>query len=371
MACGAYAAFVAARWSLSQAVLIVVVVGTVAGACTRPSSRDESEERQTPVTESLATSPAESTTTSTTGAAVPPPAGETGRAVGMRDGEVVDTARDRTVPYRVFAPLGAVDPSPVVLISHGGFGSDRGYTTANHFGEALAAAGFVSIHVGHRESVPPASQLSDRPADATFVLDLAADGALDLPDGFGGSIDVAQVGHLGHSFGAYTAYALAGAMFRQGGGSVSFADPRIAAIVVLSPQGVGQFGAFADADGTTTWSSVDVPVLGVAGSLELDTNALGEFRDVGWRLQPFELSPRTADSFMLVIDGAHHSDLWRTGGADLERWLADQVVEFFAAYLVGSVDADACSIGSRSDLEGDVDVERRTGSNSSRLTACD
>lgn len=64
-----------------------------------------------------------------------------------------------------------------------------GYTRASHFAEALAASGLVTIHLGHRESAPGARQVSDRPADVSLVLDLLADDALELPDGFEGAVE--------------------------------------------------------------------------------------------------------------------------------------------------------------------------------------
>lgn len=351
------------RWSaqLFAALAMSLVVSACAGA-------GERDIQGASPTMSSAPGPVTDSSASASTALEPSPAPPT--PVAQHDGEAVDVDRDRIVPYRVFAPEGASGSTPVVLISHGGFGSERGFTTANHFGEALAEGGFLAVHVGHRESVRADRQLADRPADVTFLLDLLEAGQLTLPDEFGGVADLSRVGHMGHSFGAYTAHALAGASFRQPGGAVTYTDPRIGAIVVLSPQGAGQFGAFIDPDGPTTWTSVEVPVLGIAGSEELDTNALGEFRAERWRLQPFANYPGTADTFMIVIGRADHSDLWRTGGPELERWIAIQVVTFFDTYVRRSPDADACSIGFAPRTDRVATAEHRPAPEGSRLTPC-
>ncbi len=103
--------------------------------------------------------------------------------VAIDDGEFVDDARDRRIPYRTYAPVGISGEVPVVLVSHGGRGSDLVYRSGAHLGTTFAANGFLAIHIGHLPSEPGVHRI-DRPADVSAVLDRLDAGTLDLPDAF-------------------------------------------------------------------------------------------------------------------------------------------------------------------------------------------
>lgn len=253
--------------------------------------------------------------------------------VGISNGTLIDPDRSREVGYRAYFPTG-YDPSGpvplrVILVSHGGAGSPNGETRAEHLGERFASAGYLAVHIGHRESAPGDSQTTDRPADVTFTLDAIADRRLALPPGFAARADTHAVGHIGHSWGAYTAHAVAGAVFDHG----SYADPRIACIVALSPQGPGQFGAFDNGPRDSTWATVTVPAFSIVGAEEADSNVAGTISEPGWRLTPFERYPLTIDSFLAVIPFADHSDLWNTGSEATETFITENALAFFDTYL--------------------------------------
>ncbi len=251
----------------------------------------------------------------------------------VRDGDLVDPARDREVGYRAYIPAGYDPAGPadlrLILVSHGGTGSPSGENSGEHLGERFAQAGYLAVHIGHRPSAPGSSQLTDRPADVSFILDALEARAIDLPPGFAPRVNTAAAGHLGHSYGAYTAHAVAGAQFDHG----SYRDPRIAAIVALSPQGAGQFGAFDNAFNDSTWTTVEVPACSILGADEADTNVIGTINEPGWRLTPFERYPLTIDSFLAVIPNADHSDLWSTGSPKIEQFTAENSLAFFDTYL--------------------------------------
>lgn len=284
-------------------------------------------------------------------------------SVRVVDGEVTDAARDRRIPFRAYLPDGAVGDLPVVLVSHGGDGSPVGYRTAPHLGTAYAEAGFIAIHIGHLASGGPLRHRIDRPADVSFVLDRLEDETLPLPEPSTARADLTRVAHVGHSYGAYTAHALAGADF----GDAAAADPRIDAIVPLSPQGAGQFGGYDNGSGATSWSTVTVPVYTLIGSQEMNDNALGTTYPEGWRLTPFRNYPGTSDTFVTVIDGQQHSDLWRTGSDEVKSFIADQTSLFLLIYVAGEQSLDACDIGQGSEL---FDTQRATATEGSLILQC-
>jgi len=285
-------------------------------------------------------------------------------AVAQVDGELFDTARGRRVPYRVYAPIGAQGEVPVIIVSHGGFGSDLGHTRGGHLGTTFAAGGFVAIHLSHLESTTVAAHLDDRPADITFLLDQLDAGAITLPAGFSGDPDLERVGHTGHSFGAYTSHAVAGASYER-----THRDPRIDAVAPISPQGAGQFGAYDNGPDDNTWVTVTIPSYNLVGGDEVDTNALGTYLGDGWRLTPFARYPGTADTFLTVIDGQDHSEMWNSGTAAVETFIAQNILRFMDAYVADAPGAQPCAIGSGTPGVA-VETTRRAATTGSELNGC-
>jgi predicted dienelactone hydrolase len=135
-----------------------------------------------------------------------------------------DAARDnRTYPVDVFLPdnLAAVEGTlPVIVISHG-LGDSRTSFLAD--AEQIATYGFavaVPEHIGSNAAQKQAMKeglsnetfkaedFLDRPLDITFLLDeLERTNASQYQN----KLDLDQVAVIGHSFGGYTALALAGA----------------------------------------------------------------------------------------------------------------------------------------------------------------
>ncbi len=128
---------------------------------------------------------------------------------------LTDSKRNRRFTADFYLPQGVLQASPVVL-SHG-LSSDRQHfaVIARH----LASHGFVAVTIEHPGSnlaklqnllkgltaeVFDVSEFVDRPKDVSYVLD-------DLSRRLPGAVNVQQAGVVGHSFGGYTALALAGA----------------------------------------------------------------------------------------------------------------------------------------------------------------
>ena len=167
---------------------------------------------------------------------------------------------------RVVEGAPAVDEAmPVIVLSHGAFGSARNYAW---LAEPLARNGYLVCGVSHFgespvygvETIDPSVVLepSDRVIDCTFALDHVLDGSV-LP----GVVDPSRIGAIGHSSGGATVIALVGGVFdpaamarycaseeasrdrgcaygrATAGSSAPIADsrvdPRVRAIVALDP----------------------------------------------------------------------------------------------------------------------------------------
>jgi predicted dienelactone hydrolase len=189
------------------------------------------------------------------------------------DLEVVDDARDRTIPIRVWLPTGG-GPAPVILFSHGLGGARDGNA---YLGRHWSARGFCVVflqHAGSDEAVwrdlpfperLPAlrkainlSTTLDRYRDVPAVLDRLeawngeAGGPLD------GRLDPARVGIAGHSFGAVTAQGVTGQ--RTADRRTPFTDRRIAAALLMSPSLPRQ------GDAATAFGAVEIPWMIMTGT---------------------------------------------------------------------------------------------------------
>ncbi len=355
----------------------VAVVSSVTAPVSTGSPAPESSPTSVvpPATDVAATDPSEPQTTepATTAPATTAPATSGPEAtesvtyeVVTLEGSVTDPTRDRQIPYLVYAPVGLDSGVPLILVSHGGAGNARGHLSAPHLGTTFATGGFVAIHVGHLPSDAPGGQLSDRPADITFLLDQLAAGAIELPDGFAGTVDLTRVGHTGHSFGAYTSHAVGGATYDSTSGT--YRDERIDAIAPISPQGPDQMGGFDRGPDDNTWTTVTIPSYNLIGGAEVDSNAVDSIVRPGWRLAPFDRYPGTSDTFRSIVADQLHSDMWRTGSPEVQQFVAGEILEFMRIYVAGDIEADACGIGVGTLTT--VSLERHPAATASLLDVC-
>ena len=154
---------------------------------------------------------------------------------------------NREMTLRIYYPRALNADARLIVVSHGGPGSERGHMALAHLGQHYASRGYVAAHIGHRSSPGNTEHRWDRPHDVRAVINYfeSADGA-EL-EGMNGGVGTDAVGHIGHSWGAYTAHGVAGGDFRVSEGREDvwrFRDQRVVAIVALSPQGPGGFGAY-------------------------------------------------------------------------------------------------------------------------------
>jgi pimeloyl-ACP methyl ester carboxylesterase len=265
--------------------------------------------------------------------------GEVGTyAVQVRDDEVAagEGVPRRPIALRRYEPItketrpsasdGRLDSqnnllqnAPIVLFSHGGDGATTGHLSFPRFATTLASAGALSIVLNHLPSGNEPAHLRDRPTDIHRVLD-----ALRRAGNLG------RVAVVGHSWGAYTAYAVAGATFEHG----TFRDGRVEAIVALSPQGPGLFGGYDRGRGETSWTKVAIPTLNIVGEVEKDASVSAPVGFTDWRLWPYRRS-RAPNQHLYVLPGAGHN---ATAGDDPS--FGDFVQLVTLAFLRGAQNPD-------------------------------
>lgn len=133
--------------------------------------------------------------------------------------------------------------------------------------------------------------------------------------------------------GAFTAEVVAGALVDlPGQPGVSFADPRVKAVLLISPPGPGEFDLTSH-----SWNHVSPPFLSITGSRDLGV----EKQSPEWRQIPFERS-RPGDKYQVFIQGADHlsyiaaKTLLRgraTRGESIFGYTSSASLAFWDAYL--------------------------------------
>jgi predicted dienelactone hydrolase len=147
-----------------------------------------------------------------------------------------------------------------------------------------------------RDALKKPALWQSRPQDISFVLDSLPALQKRIP-ALSGRIDAQRIGVGGHSMGAFTADAIAGALVDlPNHPATNLADPRVKAVLLLSPQGPGEFGL-----DDHSWDQVSIPLLSMTGSLD---RGAGE-QDPEWRKIPFERS-QPGDKYHVFIQGANH-----------------------------------------------------------------
>jgi dienelactone hydrolase len=217
-----------------------------------------------------------------------------------------DAARNKDVPLKIYYP-DAKGPFPVILFSHGALASKDCYS---ELGKYWASFGYVSIHPSHSDSIadmgfqgtlqeaisdPAAWQ--NRPKDISFIID-SLPRLERLEPELLGKLDRKHIGVGGHSFGAYTSELIGGVMITVPGHRVpeSFADKRVSAIMLLSPQGEGRMGLTEH-----SWDHLHKPMLLMFGSR--DFGAWGE--PAVWRSEPYSKSPPGHKYRVELVGGTH------------------------------------------------------------------
>lgn len=210
-----------------------------------------------------------------------------------------DNERNRDVLLSIEYPTRG-GPHPLILFSHAFGGSNRGYVGLSSY---WASHGYVVIRPAHADGQPrnpdnfweglESTAFRNRVRDLTLILDSLESLTERYPE-LQGKIDVTKVGAAGHSYGAHTAMLLGGVRIFPGG--VSYADPRVSAVVALSPQGPGAASGL----NRESFAGLAVPALFVTGTNDGGTT---ELETADWRQEAFRLAP-AGDKWLVVIEGA-------------------------------------------------------------------
>jgi len=256
-----------------------------------------------------------------------------------------DNARSKDLAFNVLHPDGT-GPFPVIIFSHGAGASRDNYLNLTSY---WASHGYIVIQPSHADSIAlrraqgkPAGwgealheALADpnawqnRPQDISFLIDSLAQIQRMVPQ-LEQRMNMRSIGVGGHSFGAYTSEAIAGALvqLKKDSPPVSLADRRVTAVIAMSPEGPGQIG-FVD----NSWNDQYLPIMTMTGTRDYAGLAKGP----SWRKIPFDRSP-AGDKYHLLIAGGNHFSFVGGGGDEGEKGTIFSYVQasslaFWDAYL--------------------------------------
>ena len=236
------------------------------------------------------------------------------------------------VPLLVYEPARANGCPPLVLLSPGAGGDERGL---RYLGEALSAEDWRAISIGHRESGPAALRrdIAQMHGIHAGLEKMVTDPALYRAR----FMDIAAARQwaqsrcrtpftvlVGHSMGAHTVQLEAGARNKAG----LKPDGGFDAYIALSPSGPD--AVFAADSG----AGIRPPILMITGTR--DDGLGGSYR---WRMRAFDALPTGHCDRLAIIDGATHMNL---AGAFFAGKTKAAVVSLIESWLDG-VRAGRCA----------------------------
>jgi dienelactone hydrolase len=297
----------------------------------------------------------------------------------IADAAVHDTARQADIHVRLLFPKTS-RKFPVIIFSPGDRDSQEcceamirdwashGYAivqlTVLHTEKQANSVQTVQFKRAIRQRLSGA-QSGTRALDVTSVIDSLAALQTRFP-GIRGKLDAAHIGVAGNAAGAVAAEAIAGALLELPGQSRSnLADPRVRAVVCISPQGSGQSGLTEQ-----SFDQLISPYLGVTGDRDA---APAKFAAAAWHKAPFQRS-QPGEKYELFVHGGDETSIVSERPMELgdssenakpTGWTATHIhaatVAFWDAYLKHDIAAkrylqsDALQKTSR----GAVTLERR------------
>ena len=248
----------------------------------------------------------------------------------------IEAAHAKTIDVRVAYPESAVGSHPLIVFSHGnGLSNDR----YDALFKGWVRGGYVvaaprHLDTGSREQIDALTArvgrdwvTNSRALDVSAVITQMPSIASDLPD-FEGRVDATKVIAAGHSFGAYTAQLLGGALYEVTGDSIhplpsTLRDSRVAAVVALSSPGVipGFLTQIA-------WQNFSTPQLVITGTRDTFDFL---WPDYSAHFVAFDVA-QAGHNHLLVVDGMDHymgNLIGRLDRADAPQMLALATVDGF------------------------------------------
>ncbi len=210
----------------------------------------------------------------------------------QKDLELRDQERGKTLQFRATYSSDSTGKLPVIVWSHGMYGSQDFYQPLVHH---WAKHGYLVLQPTHSDSLRrgsglsnPTSDWANRPKDVSFLIDSLAQHPL-LAD----RADLTRLGVGGHSYGAHTTMLLGGAVPQIGG---QLADSRVKVFVAISPQGEDRLLT------SSSWAGLKRPMLFISGD-----------RDQTRKKEPSSvrkaayLGATPGDKYLLWIKDAYHN----------------------------------------------------------------
>lgn len=223
-----------------------------------------------------------------------------------------DAQRNRPVPAKIYYPADGKGPFPIVIFSHGLGGSREGYA---YLGRHWASHGYVSVHVEHegsddavwRGQAKVAEQMQkaakdpenavNRPKDVSLAIDQME--RLQAEQGpLKDRLALDRIAVAGHSFGAFTALAVAGEAGTHVSESLTLADERVrAAIPMSSPV------PFRRKDYDEIYAPIAIPCLHMTGTQDESPIAFTKAEN---RRIPYDHINK-ADQYLVTFVGGDHA----------------------------------------------------------------
>ncbi|MCQ9205667.1 MAG: hypothetical protein NG737_05080 [Omnitrophica bacterium] len=261
--------------------------------------------------------------------------------------DLIDSSRyGRRVPILVLYPE-SEGKFPLVIFSHGAAG--HWYSHYEH-AVHMASHGYIvmcPVHVysdnkrvklsmkrsrklfkfrkfmeGGRKVMKDPRAVLGRPKDISFVIDQAERWHSKRFHPLEGRIKLDRIAVGGHSFGAYTTYAVVGArpildhlnppLTSRRGLGPDLSDPRVTVGIAMSPQGPDS-----NFFGSDSFKTIQRPLLCFSGSKDKMQSADGSTLSPLNRLKSFKLMPK-GEKYYLWLKNAGHMGFSGTGGKAYE-----------------------------------------------------
>lgn len=261
-----------------------------------------------------------------------------------------DDKRQREVPVKLYLPLDADEPCPVVLFSHSLGGSREGYA---YLGRHWASHGYVSVHMQHpgtdeslwrgRDDASSAmgraaknpDNVVDRAEDISFAIDELTRCNEGQDDSLHERLDLNRIAMAGHAYGAMTTLIVVGEVGNTFSKRENLADPRVRAFVVMSPPVPVHRGGF-----DKMYAPIRIPGLHLTGTFDEVETGRTKASD---RRIPFD-HIEGADQYLVTLRGGTtrvFTGRERRGrGGERDERLQDVVRMVTTAFLDGHLRGD-------------------------------
>ena len=240
-----------------------------------------------------------------------------------------DAERGKDLTLRITYP-DADGPFPTILLCHRVRGTRFDFEPLTEY---WAANGYVVVQADHADTGRMGADWRDRARDMSLVIDSLSEVESKVPR-LASKMDATRIGAGGHLIGAYAACALVGmkgAGFGPGNQTEDFMDPRVGAVILLSPQGSGQELH------EKSWEEIDKPMLVAAGSRMPSRRTSNPSE---WRTEPYRLA-KPGDKYLLWIEGMDSSYAGLCLGDEIDPAPAALVRDVTTAFWDAHLKSDA------------------------------